>query len=173
MEWCCSLDRRTSEGVRMKRPDRGAEGYDGGVASSSALNGRKVRGQGRSSRDGRRAIHIRRRSLCPVPATREKHLIRSLSRHALLLPASCHSQIFRSLSPSLQSHSPPDPRLSRSLPSLTKRHSPFPFQNSLQKSLSIRSLFKFKFISFSARLSAQSPSSPSRRPVPYRPFRQI
>src|SRR5579863_4697679 len=60
------------------------------------------------------------------------------------------------LLPCPQSHIPPDPRFPCSLPSLTKRHSPFPFQNFSSESLSIRSLFKFKFIS-SARLSHPIP----------------
>jgi hypothetical protein len=119
----------------MKRPDRGAKSYVEGVASSSTSvpRGRKDRGQGRSSRDRTRAIHIR----ClwagrSVPATREKHLIRSLSQSALLLPAPCHSQISRSLFPASNHISRPIPGSPCSLPSLTKRHSHSPSRISLQ-----------------------------------------
>ena len=60
------------------------------------------------------------------PATREKHLIRSLSRHALLLPAPVILDLDLSL-PCLQSHIPPDPRLSV-FPSVADKTSlPFPF----------------------------------------------
>lgn len=155
MEWCCSLDRTTNEGV-MKRPDRGAKSYVGGVASSRVPKGRKDRGQGRSSRDRTRAIHIRMlmggRS---VPATTEKHLIRSLF-------ATCASlAIFeirdRSSLPPITY--PPRSRVSV-FPSVADKTSfAFPFQNFSSESppsdpLQIQ-------IYFLQRLSTQSPSSPS------------
>jgi hypothetical protein len=63
------------------------------------------------------------------PATREKHLIRSLSRHALLLPAPCHSWIFRSGFPPSNHISRPIPGSPCSLPVADKTSFAFPFQN--------------------------------------------
>ncbi len=98
----------------MKRPDRGAKSYVGGVSSSSAPRGRKDRGQGRSSRVGTRAIHIRLRFSC---------------LHLSFLDLSIHP-------PFSPNHTPrPRPGSPCSLPSLTKRHSHSPSRISFQNPL--------------------------------------
>jgi hypothetical protein len=120
----------------MKRPDRGAKSYVGGVASSSVPRGRKDRGQGRSSRDRTRAIHIR----ClwagvQVPATREKHLIRSLFATCASLACTLSFPDLKISLLLLQSRIPPDPRVAV-FPSVADKTSfAFPFQNSLQNPL--------------------------------------
>jgi hypothetical protein len=80
MEWCRRLGRTRSEGGRMKRPDRGAKSCVEGVALAYPV-GEKTEGKEEAAETGRE-LYIsdafgRARS---VPATREKHLIRSLSR---------------------------------------------------------------------------------------------
>src|ERR1700755_1067190 len=135
MEWCRSLDRTTSEGGRMRRPDRGAKSYVEGVASSSTSvpRGRKDRGQGRSSRDRTRAIHIRCLWAGAFSASHEREGPDSFpfARCASLACTLSYSDLQISL-PCLQSHIPPDPRLSV-FPSVADKTSfPFPSRISLQ-----------------------------------------
>ena len=134
----------------MKRPDRGAKGYVGGVASSRVPRGRKrQRARKKQPRQDESYTYPMLMGGRSVPATREKHLIRSLSRHALLLPSPCHSWISRSLFPPSNHTSRRVPGSPCSLPSLTKRHSHSPSRISLQNPLH-QILCKFKFISSSA-----------------------
>src|SRR6266702_293578 len=122
MEWCCSLDRRTNEGGKMRRPDRGAKSCVGGVASSSAHpRGEKTEGKEEAAETGRELYISDAHGVHRARATREKHLIRSLSRILQI----------RSHFPTPQSHIPPDPRLSVFPSAADKTSSRVPFQNSL------------------------------------------
>ena len=153
MEWCCSLDRTRSEGGRMKRPDLSCVE---GVASSSTSvpRGRKDRGQGRSSRDRTRAIHIRCLWAGALSASHEREAPDSFP-FAKMRFSCLHPVIPRStnLNHPYSNHiSRPIPGSPRSLPVADKTSFPFPFWNFSKESLSIRSLCKFKFISSSASL---------------------
>ena len=141
MEWCCSLDRRTSEGGEMKRPDRGAKSCVGGVASSSSPRGRKDRGQGRSSRDRTRAIHIRR-SWCVHRASHEREAPDSFP-----FATDCPFLQIRSSFHTPQSHIPPDPRLSVFPSAADKTSSRFLLPEFSLERPPIRSHCQFKFVS--------------------------
>ena len=135
---------------------------------SRQSEGIKERGQGRSSRDGR-GIHIRwfimgaglgtvyGRVSFSSQATREMHLIRSQSRHALLLPA---------VSP--RSQDPPRPRFSVFHPVADKTSFLFP----LLEFLGILRQIPFANSNLFPPSASFHPSSPSRLP-PLVPSRQI
>lgn len=159
MEWCRSLNRTRSEGGRMKRPDRGAKSYVEGVASSSTSvpRGRKdKRARKKQPRQDESYTYPMLMGGAFSPATREKHLIRSLSQSALLCLHPVIPEISRSLLPLSNHITRPIPGSPCSLPSLTKRHLP----EFSSESLSIRS-FANSNLFRSARLPTQSPSSPS------------
>ena len=67
-----------------------------------------------------------------MPATREKHLIRSLSRNALLLPAPVIPRSTNLIHPAPITSCAPSPVPRAPFPSLTKRHSHFPSGISLK-----------------------------------------
>lgn len=118
----------------MKRPDRGAKSCVEGVASSTSVpRGRKDRGQGRSSRDRTRAIHIRCLWAGAFSASHEREAPDSFpfAKCASLACTLSYTDLQISL-PCLQSHIPPDPRLSVFPSVADKNVIPISFQNSLQ-----------------------------------------
>jgi hypothetical protein len=138
MEWCCDLDWTTNGGVRVKHPDQGAKSNVGWMSSSSVPSGRKNRGQGISSRERTRDIHLVYElpfsashekeafdsSFSPFRKHRTRSISRLISRHACL-----------QVQLSLQSHTPPHPRLSMFLSVADKTSFPFPLEFLLRRPL--------------------------------------